>query len=180
PVAPVPPGGQGGGGSGRNPFRNAGKHLPGGGGPRPAGADHYAKALADLAARLSVSERLATVAPELRASLERDRDDLPAVWEQNRRRNADEPLRLKVSFMRARVGADPPGYGTPQELERDLTLLADALDTMGAAHARRALAEPLLAQVRAHGFHGFRLDPREDAAVHPRAPHDRTPAVGPG
>src|SRR5207247_6053114 len=109
---------------------------------------HYARALTYLAARLSVSERLAAVPPELLASLERDRAELPGVWEQNRRRNADEPLRLKVSFMRARVERDPPGYGSPGELERDLTLVADALDAVGAAHARRTLVEPLLAQVR--------------------------------
>src|SRR5439155_529156 len=133
---------------------------------------HYGTALAALAARLSVSERLAAVAPELLASLERDRAELPGVWEQNRRRNANEPLRLKVSFMRARVERDPPGYGSPGELERDLTLVADALDAVGAAHARRTLVEPLLAQVRAHGFHGYRLDVREDAAVHTRALHD--------
>src|SRR5437870_483939 len=45
---------------------------------------------------------------------------------------------------------------------------------------RRGLVEPLLAQVRAHGFHGFRLDLREDAAVHTRALHDLTAAVGLG
>src|SRR5438309_9988562 len=82
--------------------------------------------------------------------------------------------------MRARVEADPPGYASPDELERDLKLVADSLDAMGAAHARRALVEPLLAQVRAHGFHGFRLDLREDAAVHTRALHDLTAAVGLG
>src|SRR6266550_2569434 len=82
--------------------------------------------------------------------------------------------------MRARVGTDPPGYGTAQELERDLGLLADALDTVGAGHARRTLVEPLLAQVRAHGFHGYRLDLREDAGVHTRALHDLTAAVGLG
>src|SRR5207249_4068158 len=65
---------------------------------RRAVLGHYGRVLADLAARLSVSERLAAVAPELLASLERDRAELPGVWEQNRRRNADEPLRLKVSF----------------------------------------------------------------------------------
>ena len=180
PVTPLTLGSWVGGDRDGNPFVTAEITLAAARRARRAVLDHYAKALADLAARLSVSERLAPVSPELRASLERDRDDLPAVWEQNRRRNADEPLRLKVSFMRARVGADPPGYGTPQELERDLTLLADALDTVGAAHARRALVEPLLAQVRAHGFHGFRLDLREDAAVHTRALHDLTAAVGLG
>src|SRR6266550_3682044 len=180
PVTPLTLGSWVGGDRDGNPFVTPEVTLAAARRARRAVLDHYAKALADLAARLSVSERLATVSPELRVSLERDRTELPAVWEQNRRRNADEPLRLKVSFMRARVGADPPGYGTPQELERDLALLADALDTAGAAHARRTLLEPLLAQVRAHGFHGYRLDLREDAGVHTRALHDLTAAVGLG
>jgi len=180
PVTPLTLGSWVGGDRDGNPFVTAEITLAAARRARRAVLDHYAKALADLAARLSVSERLATVSPELRASLERDRAELPAVWEQNRRRNADEPLRLKVSFMRARVGADPPGYRTAQELERDLALLADALDAVGAAHARRTLVEPLLAQVRAHGFHGYRLDLREDAAVHTRALHDLTAAVGLG
>jgi len=180
PVTPLTLGSWVGGDRDGNPFVTAEITLAAARRARRSVLDHYAKALADLAARLSVSDRLATVSPELRASLERDRDELPVVWEQNRRRNADEPLRLKVSFMRARVGAEPPGYHTPQELERDLALLADALDSVGAAHARRTLVEPLLAQVRAHGFHGFRLDLREDAAVHTRALHDLTAAVGLG
>ena len=180
PVTPLTLGSWVGGDRDGNPFVTAEITLAAARRARRSVLDHYAKALADLAARLSVSDRLATVSPELRASLERDRDELPVVWEQNRRRKADEPLRLKVSFMRARVGAEPPGYRTPQELERDLALLADALDSVGAAHARRTLVEPLLAQVRAHGFHGFRLDLREDAAVHTRALHDLTAAVGLG
>ena len=180
PVTPLTLGSWVGGDRDGNPFVTAEITLAAARRARRSVLDHYAKALADLAARLSVSDRLATVSPELRASLERDRDELPVVWEQNRRRNADEPLRLKVSFMRARVGAEPPGYRTPQELERDLALLADALDSVGAADARRTLVEPLLAQVRAHGFHGFRLDLREDAAVHTRALHDLTAAVGLG
>src|SRR5205823_12883219 len=69
---------------------------------------------------------------------------------------------------------------SPDELERDLRLIADSLDAVGAAHARRALVEPLLAQVRAHGFHGYRLDVREDAAVHTRALRDLAAAVGLG
>src|SRR3989442_8073937 len=58
--------------------------------------------------------------------------------------------------------------------------MADSLDAVGAGHAGRALVEPLLAQVRAHGFHGYRLDVREDAAVHTRALLDLTTAVGLG
>src|SRR5437870_122717 len=96
------------------------------------------------------------------------------------RRIADEPLRMKVSFMRARVEADPPGYASSGELERDLALVADALDAVGAAHARRTLVEPLVAQVRAHGFHGYRLDVREDAGAHTRALRDLTATLGLG
>jgi phosphoenolpyruvate carboxylase len=179
-VTPLSMGSWVGGDRDGNPFVTAEITLAAARSARRAVLGHYARALADLAARLSVSERLAAVSPELRASLERDRQDLPAVWEQNRRRNADEPLRLKVSFMRARVEADPPGYASPGELERDLQLIADSLDAVGAGHAQRALVEPLLAQVRAHGFHGYRLDVREDASVHTRALDDLTAAVGLG
>src|SRR5207245_3878957 len=92
PVTPLTLGSWVGGDRDGNPFVTAEITLPAARRARRAVLDHYAKALADLAARLSVSERLATVAPELRASLERDRDDLPAAWAQHRRRNADEPL----------------------------------------------------------------------------------------
>jgi phosphoenolpyruvate carboxylase len=54
------------------------------------------------------------------------------------------------------------------------------LDAAGAAHARRTLAEPLLAQVRAHGLHGYRLDVRQDAGVHTRTLQDLAHAVGLG
>src|SRR6266568_1652351 len=179
-VTPLSMGSWVGGDRDGNPFVTAEITLAAARSARRAVLGHYGRALADLTARLSVSERLAAISPELRASLEQDRQALPGVWEQNRRRNADEPLRLKVSFMRARVETDPPGYASPDELERDLKLVADSLDAVGAAHARRALVEPLLAQVRAHGFHGYRLDVREDAAVHTRALLDLTTAVGLG
>src|SRR5207245_1473605 len=45
--------------------------------------------------------------------------------------------------------------------------------------ARLSVSERL-AQVLAHGFHGYRLDVREDAAVHTRALLDLTTAVGLG
>src|SRR6266568_3420718 len=163
-----------------NPFVTAEITLGAARSARRAVLGHYGRALAELAARLSVSERLAAVTPELRASLEHDRVELPAVWEQNRRRNADEPLRMKISFMRARVEADPPGYGSSAELERDLVLVAEALHAVGAAHARRTLVDPLLAQVRSHGFHGYRLDVREDAGAHTRALRDLSATVGLG
>src|SRR5205823_4064172 len=57
----------------------------------------YAEALTGLVERLSVSAAIAPPVDELRASIESDRALLPQVYEANRRRNADEPLRLKLS-----------------------------------------------------------------------------------
>src|SRR5256884_2043485 len=121
-VTPLTMGSWVGGDRDGNPFVTAEITLAAARSARRAVLGHYGRALADLTARLSVSERLAAMSPELRASLERDRQELPGVWEQNRRRNADEPLRLRSACMRARVEADPPGYASPGELGRDLKL----------------------------------------------------------
>src|SRR5206468_4750813 len=95
----------------------------------------YSAALKDLVERLSVSAQLAPPAEALRESLELDRKQLPDVWEANRRRNADEPVRLKLSFMQGRVEAtrrltaardagklvdEPAAYRNASELQRDL------------------------------------------------------------
>src|SRR4029079_3357343 len=65
----------------------------------------YGAALKDLVERLSVSAQLAPPSEELRDSLEVGRRLVHDVWEANRRRNADEPVRLKLSFMQGRVEA---------------------------------------------------------------------------
>jgi phosphoenolpyruvate carboxylase len=65
----------------------------------------YSAALKDLVERLSVSAALAPPSDELRESLEIDRRLLPVVFEPNLRRFADEPVRLKLSFMQGRVEA---------------------------------------------------------------------------
>src|SRR5260370_527931 len=82
-----------------NPFVTAEITLTAARRARRAVLDHYAPALADLAARLSVSVRLAAASPEFRAPLERDRAELPGGWDENRRRNADDPLLCTFSFL---------------------------------------------------------------------------------
>jgi phosphoenolpyruvate carboxylase len=144
----------------------------------------YHVALADLVERLSVSAQLAPPTPELDVSLESDRTLLPEVWETNRRRNADEPLRLKLSFMAARVEAtrrltaardagrladEPAAYRSAQELEHDLQLVRENVTAAGAEHASRTTIDPLLASVRAHGLHGFLMDIRDHADNHTAA-----------
>ncbi len=145
---------------------------------------HYAGAVRELTDRLSLSARLVAPGERLRASIEADARALPAVWEANRRRDADEPLRLKLSFVRARLEAArdavaaldagrrpsaPGAYEGPEAFVGDLELVRDELAGARAARAARALVDPLLAQARAFGFHGLRLDLREDAAAHAAA-----------
>ena len=153
----------------------------------------YRAALEDLIERLSVSAQIAPPSNDLRASLEHDRELMPEVWEANRRRNANEPLRLKLSFMAERVEAtrrltaardagrladEPAAYRSADALERDLLLVREAVLAAGAEHASRTTVDPLLATVRAHGLHGYLMDVREHADVHAAALADIAAQLG--
>jgi hypothetical protein len=127
------------------------------------------------------------VSPPLDAlvkSLGSDRKRLPAIWTANRKRNADEPLRLKLTFMAARIDAtrrlvasrdagrpkkEPAAYPNVAAFEDDLQLVRKSLIRAGAEQACRTTVDPLLAAVRAHGFHGFMMDVRDHSDVHAAA-----------
>ncbi len=152
----------------------------------------YGEALGLLVERLSVSAALAEPSAELLASIERDAALLPNVYEANRRRNAKEPVRLKLTLMRARVDAtrrltadrdagrpatDGAAYASAAELERDLLLVRDNLVSAGATRTSHATLDPLLVMVRAHGFCGFLMDVRDHADSHREAVAGKNPGV---
>jgi phosphoenolpyruvate carboxylase len=153
----------------------------------------YAHALADLVERLSVSASIAPPADELRSSIETDSKLLPAVYEANRRRNADEPVRLKLTLMLARVEStrrltaardagretnEPAAYTDAAQLENDLLLVRESLMRAGATHTRRTTVEPMIEMVRAHGLHGYMMDVRDHAHVHRAAVDDIAVQLG--
>ena len=153
----------------------------------------YGRVLDDLVERLSLSSHLAPPLPQLLTSLETDRSALPAVWNANKRRNADEPLRLKLTFMGARIAAtrrlvaardagrpadEGAAYGSASDFERDLLLVRDSLLAAGATEACRTTVDPLVASLRAHGFHGFLMDVRDHADVHEAALADMAKSLG--
>ncbi|HEV7759221.1 MAG TPA: phosphoenolpyruvate carboxylase, partial [Acidimicrobiales bacterium] len=101
--------------------------------------------LDDLIQELSVSEAVVPVTAELAASLAADLDALPEVEDRFRRINAEEPYRLKLTCIRAKLartrrrlatpgarrhepGADYLGSG---DLVADLELLRRSLDEHG-------------------------------------------------
>ncbi len=156
---------------------------------------HYQKRIDLLIERLSISSRIVPETDALRESLKRDKDRLPDVWEANRRRDAEEPLRLKLSFIRGRIEATrkeiaardagkPESFsGTyrgPDELSADLQLVHDTVASSKAERAARSLVAPLLAEVRMLGLHGYNLDVREDSEEHTTALDSIFASVGLG
>ena len=144
----------------------------------------YLEALDELTKRLSLSSSVAPPLAALVKSLNSDRKRLPAIWTANRKRNADEPLRLKLTFMAARIDAtrrlvasrdagrpkkEPAAYPNVAAFEDDLQLVRKSLISAGAEQACRTTVDPLLAAVRAHGFHGFMMDVRDHSDVHAAA-----------
>ncbi len=153
----------------------------------------YGVALASLIERLSVSATITSPTDALRQSIEADRALLPEVYEANRQRNADEPLRLKLTLMAARVGAarrltaardagrvvdEPAAYTNAGEFAADLALVRDNLLRAGAEHACRGTIDPLIALARAHGLHGFLMDVRDHADAHRMALDDVAARLG--
>jgi len=153
----------------------------------------YANGLADLVERMSVSASIAPPSDELRASIELDVELLPDVYEANRRRNADEPLRLKLTLMLARVEStrrltaardagkvvtEGAAYTDAEQLERDLLLVRETLISAGARHACRTTVEPMIEMVRAHGLYGYLMDVRDHAHVHRSAVDDIATRLG--
>ena len=144
----------------------------------------YRKRVLELIECLSISTHIKPVPKTLLTSLEKDREDLPDLWEVIRERNPEEPIRLKLSFIAARLNATqevmdgrrsggasahPEAYPHSNALEEDLLLIADALDTVRATHAREVFLDPLLTSLGIHGFFGYVLDIRENAGFHSEA-----------
>lgn len=153
----------------------------------------YRERVDDVLQKLSLSTRIARAPQALLDSLAADRERLPEVWTVNARRDGEEPIRLKLSFVAARLDATrervadadagrrrehPGAYADVHELEADLDLVDAALVSAGADHARRRILEPLRLAVAGHGFHGMRMDLREDALVHEKALADVCAALG--
>ncbi len=143
---------------------------------------YYVREIGALVQRVSISARLAPPSATLLASIERDKAALPAVWSANEKRNGEEPLRMKLTFVRARLEltrariavrdahareAAPAAmaYARAEDFAADLALVSHELDAMGASRTRRAYLDALAQTVRTCGFHGYRLDVRNESGA---------------
>ena len=83
---------------------------------------------------LSSSTRFVEVTDALRESLERDAEALPITFDAVRRLNAEEPYRLKLSFIRVRLLAHPRP-ARPRHRARAGSRLRELRRAAGGPHA---------------------------------------------
>jgi phosphoenolpyruvate carboxylase len=134
--------------------------------------------LDQLVQELGVSTRIVGVSEGLRRSLAADRRRLPQVYDRWYRLNAEEPYRLKCSYIlarlantRDRIAADQPhvpgaDYLGAEEFVADL----EVMDASLRGHTGARIADGTLARTlrgaRAIGLHLASLDIREHAERH--------------
>jgi phosphoenolpyruvate carboxylase len=127
---------------------------------------------------LSVSERIAGVPTQLRADIERDLAEVEGMDPRYLRLNAEEPIRLKLNVVKARLQATVrrhaeqtphrPGkdYRTTEQLLADLMPIRDALQTHRGSLAARGTFDAAVRLVTAITMQLATLDIREHAAKH--------------
>jgi phosphoenolpyruvate carboxylase len=127
---------------------------------------------------LSCSDQIVGVTDELRASLEADLAALPHLDPRFRRLNAEEPYRLKVTCIRAKLTATraralerrphQPGrdYATTRELLDDLLLVRESLLANRGELAARGVVDRAIRTAAAAGLSLATLDVREHASAH--------------
>ncbi len=144
----------------------------------------------DLLTEMTASTRVVEATQELLDSLADDAEALPITWSTIRRLNADEPYRLKLSFVRVRLlrtrdrlvddtphepGRDYLGF---DELVRDLALVRDSMLAAGDELTANGAIRRLLRTAVTFGAGLATMDVREHSAKHHAALADLYARVG--
>jgi phosphoenolpyruvate carboxylase len=136
---------------------------------------HYLSELHALGAELAMSARVVEVTPALADLAERSGDDSPF--------RADEPYRRALSGMYARLAqtystitgkqssrpariVNAQSYVAPSELEDDLEIISESLQSHGSSGIAEQRLLPLKRAVQIFGFHLAPIDLRQNSAVH--------------
>ena len=124
----------------------------------------YQRRLEDLIRRFSQAETLLPVSPVLKASVEKDRRNLPETARILEQFEGSELYRKKLSFIHARVlktaARQPGGYSSAQKMVQDLRLVESSLRSCGSRYAVGEIRQ-LIRQVETFGFHLAQLEFRD-------------------
>jgi phosphoenolpyruvate carboxylase len=118
----------------------------------------YRADVRELAIEIATHRSLASVSPELEASLAADERELPSYAAEIGAQNQLEPYRRKLSFMWWRLGNGH--YASPDELLGDLAVIRRSLLAHGGARLARGRVARLERMVEIFGFHLATLDVR--------------------
>jgi phosphoenolpyruvate carboxylase len=138
--------------------------------------DHYLEQVHGLGNELSLSERLVTVTPELRALADKSSDHSAS--------RAEEPYRRALTGIYGRLAATAEElghhhadrraialgapYASSEEFLADLDTIAGSLRQHGSEALARGQLRHLRRAVEVFGFHLARLDMRQHSGVHER------------
>ena len=132
----------------------------------------------ELLTEMSASTRVVDVTEELQKSLAADAEALPITYSTIKRLNAEEPYRLKLSFVRVRLQRtrDRLAHGTAHEpgrdylgfaeLLRDLTLVRDSMLADGDTLTGNGAILRIIRTATATGLGMATLDVREHSGTH--------------
>ena len=145
------------------------------------GLRELVRGVEELLQELSSSSRMIAVSDALAASLEADREALPITYSTIKRLNAEEPYRLKLSYVRVRLlrTRDRLAHHTPHEPGRDyedlgglladLALVRDSLIGSGDRLTADGALLRLIRTATAMGLGLATLDVREHSGKHHEA-----------
>lgn len=138
--------------------------------------------VAQLAGRLSFSERVVGESPDLVELLADLGQHFPDLAAELQTRNAEEPYRRACTLIAERLRVTrrrgPGGYESPAELLADLEVIRDALRRDSGGLAAAMDLQDTIRQVEVFGFHFARLDIRENADRHRAAVDEVLRAFG--
>jgi len=133
----------------------------------------YVESIGQLSERLTHSDQLCRIHPALLRSLAAERRSFPALVEPLERQFPHQPYRQKAAFMAHRLqqmlrhaSAAEEGYGSVEELARDVRLIQQSLESHRADAMARHELDKLALQVKLFGFTFATLDVRDHSQRH--------------
>jgi phosphoenolpyruvate carboxylase len=134
---------------------------------------HVERAVADLAERVTLSERVVGEPDELRELIAQSEGHAPSLALHLLERNPEEPYRRLFKLLAERVrltrAGEGGGYHRAEELVADLRVAERALCGQRAGFVASDALRDVIRQVEVFGFHFARLDVREHAGIHRHA-----------
>ncbi len=135
----------------------------------------FAPAIAALAQTLSQSTRIVEITEELKFSIEKDRLELPDVWDEFWNLDEYEPYRLKCAFIYQRLqngismsegkASKLPVYSGVAPLLNDLQLMLDSLYKNGGSASANGEVRRVIQRISSFGITLATMDIRQHADV---------------